>query len=893
MIHPSRRQRHRCRGVALVTTLMILVLVTIVALGVFNLARMERSASASHFNRMQAAEFARMGGESVAAAILKATASTDHTWLSTPGLLYRGVDPIDPKGANSFASEEVSLSSGFPDELSPAIEYLAPANLNVARFNDPARRLITDENALASGALSMPLKWIYVRKDGSRDFSETPDTKNAANPIVGRYAYWADDESSKLNLNLAWTRDRSLNPARQGSPTLVNLTALGGMTPAIARDIHNIVTTDSYKTPAQFFNSPEDYSRLEADAFNVLLDKRFSVTHFNHDPDTTFFNEPRIVLTTKFAVANPGLAAEGFTGAEPDIDRNPRYRPYLRILKKENTDPGDYGNIDAAKLNSTMALLKSYLERTDWPFLAGASFQDKYYPAARYPDAAQSSGRLAQLALHIIDYVRSKEAEASSTWQNIIQPLRGTINPTTGRFTLGTPADANTIVGLARAPVITEMGIWLSDDMREMKIFTELYLPPDYGLSNITLAPDKLGNQTSYYHDGKEEAESKRLRVEELSPEPVLKPGGYVVITRTRSRREDEDPFFATRPTSLGVRSLLNRATGGQTVDFAPIMRHGMPEVPIAPEGTPESAIRTIEVDDPRVNKHKDDWAPSGDPAGNSLGRQNSRWSVGQPANAAFVPPQDTDANGNVSDYSLRMPPPKGSPGNRYGVVESIGEIGYIHTGVEGAARAGVPWRTFRLQQSNSGKVLPDWALMDLFTVPSEAPDASARQVLTPHDRMVGGRVNLNGANIAPFPDSSRVDPLVGVFLGVTKNGTPLKLSQAQSIAEKIRNHNTRVSFPASGTTPQLYHSPGAVIEVNGVADTGEASEDIVRQVANQLTTRGNVFSVYAIGQSLRQTPDGRLVMLAEQRTQSFVERVMNSDGTLFTRKIYQRKLNP
>lgn len=890
MIRPSRRQRHRCRGVALVTTLMILVLVTIVALGVFNLARMERSASASHFNRMQAAEFARMGGESVAAAILKATASADHTWLTTPGLLYRGMDPIDPKGANSFASEEVPLSSGFPDELSPATEYLAPANLNVARFNDPDRRLITDENALASGALSMPLKWIYVRKDGSRDFSETPDTKNTANPIVGRYAYWADDESSKLNLNLAWTRDSSRNPARQGSPTLVSLTALGGMTPDIARDIHNIVTTDSYKTPAQFFNSPEDYSRLEADAFSVLLDKRFSVTHFNHDPDTTFFNEPRIVLTTKFAAANPGLAAEGFTGDEPGIESNPRYRPYLRMLKKENSDPGDYGNIDPAKLNSTMALLKSYLERTDWPLLAGASFQDKYYPTANYPDAAQRAGRLAQLSLHIIDYVRSKEAEASPTWQNIIQPLRGTINPSTGRFTLGTPADANTIVGLARAPVITELGIWLSDDMREMKIITEIYLPPNYGLGDITLAPNKLGNQTSYYFKGQEFPHSARLSPQELSPGPVLKSGGYVVITRTRSLPEGT---FDSRPTSLGVRSLLNRATGGQTVDFAPIMRHGMPEVAIAPEGTPESAIRTIEVDDPRVNKHKDDWAPSGDPAGNTLGRRNSRWSVGQPANAGFDPPQDTDADGAVSDYSLRMPPPKGSPGNRYGVVESIGEIGYIHTGVEGAARAGVPWRTFRLQQSNSDKVLPDWALMDLFTVPSEAPDASARQVLAPHDSMVGGRVNLNGANIAPFPDSSRIDPLVGVFLGVTKNGAPLKLAQAQSIAENIRNHDMQVSFPASGTNPRLYHSPGAVIEVNGVADTGESSEDVVRQVANQLTTRGNVFSVYAIGQSLRQTPDGRLVMLAEQRTQSFVERVMNSDGTLFTRKIYQRKLNP
>jgi hypothetical protein len=68
------------------------------------------------------------------------------------------------------------------------------------------------------------------------------------------------------------------------------------------------------------------------------------------------------------------------------------------------------------------------------------------------------------------------------------------------------------------------------------------------------------------------------------------------------------------------------------------------------------------------------------------------------------------------------------------------------------------------------------------------------------------------------------------------------------------------------------------------VADGGEESEELVRQVGNLLTTRGNVFSIYGIGQALKQTPSGTILVTGEQRQQAMIERyavTIDDRGTL------------
>ena len=68
----------------------------------------------------------------------------------------------------------------------------------------------------------MPVRWLYILKDGAIispdspstasnqltflnavDATGAPDIPKVSNPIVGRIAYWTDDESSKININTA------------------------------------------------------------------------------------------------------------------------------------------------------------------------------------------------------------------------------------------------------------------------------------------------------------------------------------------------------------------------------------------------------------------------------------------------------------------------------------------------------------------------------------------------------------------------------------------------------------------------------------------------------------------------------------------------------------------
>ena len=62
-----------------------------------------------------------------------------------------------------------------------------------------------------SSPLPMPVKWLYVLKDGSVSVgvpkgsgtAVTITNASTTNPVIGRVAFWADDETSKVNINTA------------------------------------------------------------------------------------------------------------------------------------------------------------------------------------------------------------------------------------------------------------------------------------------------------------------------------------------------------------------------------------------------------------------------------------------------------------------------------------------------------------------------------------------------------------------------------------------------------------------------------------------------------------------------------------------------------------------
>jgi hypothetical protein len=347
-------------------------------------------------------------------------------------------------------------------------------------------------------------------------------------------------------------------------------------------------------------------------------------------------------------------------------------------------------------------------------------------------------------------------------------------------------------------------------------------------------------------------------------------------------------------------------------LDVVPAFSDYKISCPVDPVGVAESDITSMEVDDPRVTKHLDDWKKRD--SGNTFGAPNSISALNgsKGPDPAKSPQQDTDAVGNLSTASLYMPPPAGSLNNTLGMVTSAGELGYIHTGVECSPKtpaatppqldlpSGTPWRTMRLlPNSQATSVVPDWAFMDLFTSPlSVSPNA--KYVYNPRDTAIGGRVNVN-AKVEPF-GLDRIHPLAAVLQGCgndsTNSSSKVTAAQALTLAGNIYRRDLADGNPKGKTYgySSAYDSAGEIVEIKGIADGGEQSEELYRQISNLVTARGNVFSIYAIGQAIEQTPDNRLLVTAEQRTRTIVERFLNpanpTNNKIEFGSIYFRSLN-
>jgi hypothetical protein len=189
---------------------------------------------------------------------------------------------------------------------------------------------------------------------------------------------------------------------------------------------------------------------------------------------------------------------------------------------------------------------------------------------------------------------------------------------------------------------------------------------------------------------------------------------------------------------------------------------------------------------------------------------------------------------------------------------------------------------------------------MDLFTVPVNVP-AAGEAMFAPYKVNTGGRINMN-ARAEPF-SLERILPLAAVFNGAPKDALDATKKVTALEAETITRDIYQRKLSAQGKNygfAGAYDSPGEILETEGVADQGEASEELVRQVANLITARGNVFSVYTVGQSLKQTLAGQLVVTGEQRLHSMIERYLVSKNTATTdddevtiRPIYVRNLTP
>ena len=235
-------------GAALVIVVVLVSMLMVMILAFFSLAKIERRASSAYAQSVTADVLSESALNTVIAQIRDATSNlgTTETWASQPGMLRRYDDSGNLVGAYKlYSSDQMVAGSGFdPDSEVPPGDWESKPGLwtdlnEPAEFDDDGDQKpdrftypIVDPTVLeatagsapeiegfevenAPGArdtreIPMPVQWLYHAggrhpRGPERRHRHQRDRPGATtdNPVVGRIAFWADDECSKVNINTA------------------------------------------------------------------------------------------------------------------------------------------------------------------------------------------------------------------------------------------------------------------------------------------------------------------------------------------------------------------------------------------------------------------------------------------------------------------------------------------------------------------------------------------------------------------------------------------------------------------------------------------------------------------------------------------------------------------
>ena len=223
------------KGAALVIVLGVLVLLLAIVVGFLSRVAVERSSAASYSHAAAAARLSEASVQLVQAQIEYAsTRGNGSLWVSQPGMvrtfdlagnqtsykLYSARQMAATDNGTTLLSADAP-PTGWASSPAEWVDLNAPVVSGTDRYfpilNPGAIGHVPGFSVNASWVtpttLPMPVRWLYVLAGGeiiapssssgnSVSFTGT-NVPTPANPIVGRIAFWTDDESAKVNVNTA------------------------------------------------------------------------------------------------------------------------------------------------------------------------------------------------------------------------------------------------------------------------------------------------------------------------------------------------------------------------------------------------------------------------------------------------------------------------------------------------------------------------------------------------------------------------------------------------------------------------------------------------------------------------------------------------------------------
>ncbi|MCX6963533.1 MAG: Verru_Chthon cassette protein A, partial [Verrucomicrobia bacterium] len=494
----ASRVTHSQKGMALVIVLAVLVLLAGLVVAFFSTVTSDAGSSAVSSNDARAKQLADSAVNLVMGQIVEATKGfkpgerTDAnrlTWASQPGAI-RTYDasgsafqafklyssPTMVSGGNLTFSSDLPTSSDataigagnhslFTDLNSPVMDAGGTLVFPIA---DPAAlgsvegftvsnnsSLGTVTGNITQPRLLMPTRWLYMLKDGTLAAATTSGNvstatvtgASATNPVVGRVAFWTDDETSKVNINTAgegtyWDVPRlsfkedwdfaNFQPAQRefqrypGHPAMTSLapvffatsnTTTGNLTqdqrnalylvsPRIVGGGSNAGT--AIATGALTPDSDRLYASVDELIFtanrtmqisdtaitaNSTRQRAFFLTASSRAPEVTIFNTPRvsmwpITLTSSAITGNRTTTFDKLIAFCATINGNPYY-----FQRQDSLSPTN----DWANILRNRQLLRYLQTLSDKPVPGfGASLVSKTTAADRD-----------QLLVEMLDYIRS------------------------------------------------------------------------------------------------------------------------------------------------------------------------------------------------------------------------------------------------------------------------------------------------------------------------------------------------------------------------------------------------------------------------------------------------------------------------------------------------------
>ena len=361
-------------------------------------------------------------------------------WKSSPAIYGDLNAPVARAGSSTYLAYPIADPSVAAVSLTSNLTANGTTAVPGFTINGTAPGYSGSNPTPTNNPLPMPVRWLYVLKNsqlttpssvdasGNVTFTATDPQPSTANPVVGRIAFWADDETSKVNINTAgyakndesywtywdapnlptvdeflklnaqpWTNEflrypghpatTGLNLVFEGVSLTANQTAsltpryndggtLGGTNPADSGTITALAikTARLFPTVDEMFYNPTRGAAATGISSDILEARRFFLTATSRAPETTLLDTPKVTLWPVWQNAGNRTATDKLIAFCSTIGNGTSGQPFYFV--RANASRTD--EITAIAQNSKLYSYLQTLTSRSLPGVGTTSFETKY-----------------------------------------------------------------------------------------------------------------------------------------------------------------------------------------------------------------------------------------------------------------------------------------------------------------------------------------------------------------------------------------------------------------------------------------------------------------------------------------------------------------------------------